>query len=734
MKKFSFIAVALAIVGTVSCEREIIDTNVPEANLETLTATIGEPDTKTTLESPENAHIDGSKIHWCKEDALSVFDGINNHSYTIKNKGEYTNSNVAVFEGEKLNDAEGYYALYPYTEDAELNGTTITGAVLPTIQTAVVGNIPEGAALSVAYTNDKSSISFKNVATIIGFTLAEAAEKVEFIAKGEESISGIIDITYDGENAPEYTVQSENGSNKVTLSNLEAGTYFFTILPDVTLSQGYELKINDLIAKTGAVGVKLERSKVYSLGELNTVALVTLQNALNAGGNVSLTSDVTVSASAGLSVPAGKTVTLDLGGNELTVEGSNFVNNGTLTITNGTVSGNDTQAGRRAIVNNGTLTLENVTVNQIYKAGGAAIINDGGTMIINEGTTVVAANMAISNKNNATLTINGGEFTGAGGPNANPSYCICNQLSSELTVNGGTFVGNHGALANTEGSVATLNAGTFKAEGERAHYAIYCAAQEGDPAHVTYHPTNVILDASTALAGGKKTIYVGNDGSTVEKMPIYLYVKNDMGWGKLNLYGWLVADDKHKMNGEWPGSELLTKETVNETDFYRFEIPEGFIGKEIGLILNNGTKQLSDYIVTLTEDSYIRLTPGTPIEIDPTDKKSFRYRIYVYDQANKRDVNIHYWGIGESNYPGVKINKYVDYDYKSLGYYEIPEQAYNGTTFNYLLNVNGDELKTSNLSIVNPNSDLFIGYWNNTGGKGFWMDNSKPYIYADNCN
>lgn len=702
MKKFSFIAVALAIVGTVSCEREIIDTNVPEANLETLTATIGEPDTKTTLESPENAHIDGSKIHWCKEDALSVFDGINNHSYTIKNKGEYTNSNVAVFEGEKLNDAEGYYALYPYTEDAELNGTTITGAVLPTIQTAVVGNIPEGAALSVAYTNDKSSISFKNVATIIGFTLAEAAEKVEFIAKGEESISGIIDITYDGENAPEYTVQSEKGSNKVTLSNLEAGTYFFTILPDITLSQGYELKINDLIAKTGAVGVKLERSKVYSLGELNTVALVTLQNALNAGGNVSLTSDVTVSASAGLSVPAGKTVTLDLGGNELTVEGSNFVNNGTLTITNGTVSGNDTQAGRRAIVNNGTLTLENVTVNQIYKAGGAAIINDGGTMIINEGTTVVAANMAISNKNNATLTINGGEFTGAGGPNANPSYCICNQLSSELTVNGGTFVGNHGALANTEGSVATLNAGTFKAEGERAHYAIYCAAQTGDPAHVTYHPTNVILDASTALAGGKKTIYVGNDGSTVEPIKQERNLAFSESTVTATFGSSFTNFTKPILSGDTEGVKYTSSNTavatVNEANG---DVTFKSTGSTVITAKVEATTTHNEAIATYT--------------LNVTQKVRIFVNVYPYYHSWdnwQTTPKIYYWGDYSSNgWPGNELiagpssNKeafYYEFDYSST------------KTLNFVINnalCNGKEEKSHDSAKLTMNQDYYYSVW-----------------------
>jgi hypothetical protein len=130
------------------------------------------------------------------------------------------------------------------------------------------------------------------------------------------------------------------------------------------------------------------------------------------------------------------------------------------------------------------------------------------------------------------------------------------------------------------------------------------------------------------------------------------------------------------------------------------------------------------------------MTPGTPIVVDPQNKSSFKYRIYVYDQAKKKNVNIHFWGTGytESSWPGIKITNYVDYDYKSLGYYEIPEAAYSGKTFNYLINVNGDELKSRDLSVVNPTSDLVIGYWDNGSQKGFWMNGTKPYTNADSCN
>lgn len=270
MKRSLYFAAALAIVGAVSCNKEIVDNTTPDApevKLATLTATIGEPGTKTSLATPEDAHTNGSKTYWCADDRLSVFDGENNVEYSVKDSENYKASEEAVFEGEELEEAEGYYALYPYTETAELDGTTIKGAVLPAEQTAVAGNIPEGAALAVAYTEDRSEVYFKNVATTIGFTLAEAAEKVEFIAKGNENIAGTIDITFDGEGLPTYEVQAETGSNKVTLTDLAAGTYYFTILPDVTLSQGYELKINGYTAKTGAVGKKLERSQIYNIGD-----------------------------------------------------------------------------------------------------------------------------------------------------------------------------------------------------------------------------------------------------------------------------------------------------------------------------------------------------------------------------------------------------------------------------------------------------------------------------------
>lgn len=182
-------------------------------------------------------------------------------------------------------------------------------------------------------------------------------------------------------------------------------------------------------------------------------------NAIADGGMVVLDGNIEL-PNTGVTVT--KKTTIDLNGKALTVVASNFVNESTLTVTNGTISGVNTQAGRRGIVNKGNLTMENVTVKQVYAAGGSAINNDGTNAVaVLNNVTVVAENMAVSNKNGAKMTINGGSYVGRGKPETVPGYAIVNQLGSHLVINGGAFEGGHGVVSCTESSEAILNAGTY---------------------------------------------------------------------------------------------------------------------------------------------------------------------------------------------------------------------------------------------------------------------------------
>ena len=239
-----------------------------------------------------------------------------------------------------------------------------------------------------------------------------------------------------------------------TTINLEKGkSYSFNanlvpqnVNPETQL---YPIEFNvNAVEEWVNVNTELEATTVATADELAA--------AVAEGGAVRLTDNVTLPAE-GLTVA--KETTLDLNGKTLTVQQSNFVNEATLTVSNGTISGADTQVGRRAIVNKGTLTMNNVVVNQVYEEGGSAINNDGVTAVaVLNNVTVAAENMAISNKNGATMTINGGNIVGN---SKGQSYAVCNQLGSTLTINGGYFEGGHGTISTTGKSETTLNAGTF---------------------------------------------------------------------------------------------------------------------------------------------------------------------------------------------------------------------------------------------------------------------------------
>ena len=194
---------------------------------------------------------------------------------------------------------------------------------------------------------------------------------------------------------------------------------------------------------------------------------------------------------------------LNLKGNTLTVENSDFINEGTLVMQDGVVSGVNTQSGRRALTNKGNLSMENITLNQVYTPGGAALINDGASAVatLND-VTIQAENMAISNKNGATMTINGGTYVGNG---TGASYSVCNQLGSTLIVNGGSFYGGHGVVASSEASVTTLNAGTYHCTATYTGNSDWVLYANGNGSVVRYDESECTLTHAVKTTGEVNT-------------------------------------------------------------------------------------------------------------------------------------------------------------------------------------------------------------------------------------
>ena len=196
-----------------------------------------------------------------------------------------------------------------------------------------------------------------------------------------------------------------------------------------------------------------ETKTVEPLGETNSVAKVgdtyykTLAEAVAAADNatVTLLKDVT----ANVTIPEGKTITLDLNGKTLSGGKNNdkaaLLNNGTVTIKDssaaktGTIKREDdadkTGTSYYVIKNLGTMTIEqaNVNNNSGYKKTNSAGYMAGSSLICNGDR---------EDDKETTLTINDGVFE------QQNFLAVKNGAMGILNVNGGKFTSKHSAIQN----------------------------------------------------------------------------------------------------------------------------------------------------------------------------------------------------------------------------------------------------------------------------------------------
>ena len=206
---------------------------------------------------------------------------------------------------------------------------------------------------------------------------------------------------------------------------------------------------------------------VEKLGESNAVAKVgdtyykTLADAVTAADNatVTLLKDVTEN----VTIPADKTITLNLNGMTLTnVDDHTILNNGNLTIT-GTGRVDNISHAKGALYNKGTVVINGGTFDRSQENGmnkGESgqnswyTIKNVGTMTINDGATVETAG------NNAAL----GKFSSL----VSNGYFNTNDYNTNkgleqpiLTIDGGTFRGGLNTIKNDDRARLTINGGTF---------------------------------------------------------------------------------------------------------------------------------------------------------------------------------------------------------------------------------------------------------------------------------
>ena len=150
------------LAGLSSCMHDEIDSSfyVDEPGLAYMEFTVAAgADTRTQL-SGEN------KVTWQSGDAISIFDGTANRKFTTTQSGE-----SVVFTGE-AKKADSYYALYPYQENAKLDGNTIKYVTIPNVQEVSSGSFDASANISVAQATSDLQLAFKNVGSLVRFSVS----------------------------------------------------------------------------------------------------------------------------------------------------------------------------------------------------------------------------------------------------------------------------------------------------------------------------------------------------------------------------------------------------------------------------------------------------------------------------------------------------------------------------------------------------------------------------------
>lgn len=254
MKKNILLIAGFVLAFTaVSCSLEenaepVVDSVVP------MEFSADAPATRTAI-------TDGNAVIWSEDDAISVFDGAGNHKFTAGTAGSTTTK----FSGEAESGKETYYALYPYSADASLAGTTIH-SVLPANQYSTAdGTFDTMLAPAVAKAEENGNLIFHNVAGLVKFTFTGAGDRaVKSISMtaADQSLTGSYSVDMSGEAFSAVATGSASAGETPAVSgitltakegNLAAGPYYLVALPGTYTNVEISVVFDDNTYMTGSV-------------------------------------------------------------------------------------------------------------------------------------------------------------------------------------------------------------------------------------------------------------------------------------------------------------------------------------------------------------------------------------------------------------------------------------------------------------------------------------------------
>lgn len=171
---------------------------------------------------------DDNAVVWSADDAVAIFDGTYANKFTISSE---PGTSSATFAGEAVPDAD-YYAIYPFSNDAELNGTVIS-SVLPAEQHYVAGTFDTMLNPSVAKAlGGATELSFSNVASILQVNVENLGDKVvkEVAVKATEKLAGDYTVEMSGDEYIAKAAENAVAEVKVVADEAVAADKFYAVL------------------------------------------------------------------------------------------------------------------------------------------------------------------------------------------------------------------------------------------------------------------------------------------------------------------------------------------------------------------------------------------------------------------------------------------------------------------------------------------------------------------------
>ena len=275
---------------------------------------------------------------------------------------------------------------------------------------------------------------------------------------------------------------------------------------DESVSENYGYIVNEEgVVVDGHTYYPLELPPVAQIGETKYTSLADAIAAVPADGTattITMIADETINSNAGVTIPAGKNVVLDLNGKTITgvvqsaTTAQTILNKGTFVITDSS----DEKNGK----------ITNVVSDE----------NAGSPMAKNWASNVI--------RNEGDLTVNSGNIINTG--NGGACYAIDNYSSGKVTINGGTLDAARASVVRmfyNNGGKVTVNGGSIghnNSDSDRSYMGVQ--VQAGTDADVEISGGNIASqyavysagteDSSVSISGGTFDGYVGVNDSISE--------------------------------------------------------------------------------------------------------------------------------------------------------------------------------------------------------------------------